>query len=109
MHTDIGGGYARGAYDISDLSLAWMVDRCAPFLIFDFDKDGVTDKIAKMLKAIGEGLSNVCLLHSSMLRFSAKLHIQAHPAVKAASSAFDSFLEVRISFLHYKREIQIAD
>jgi hypothetical protein len=34
VHTDVGGGYKRGANDVSDLSLAWMVDRCTPFLSF---------------------------------------------------------------------------
>ena len=42
--------------------------------LFDFDKDGVTDKIAKVLKAIGEGLSNVCLPCLFMLRVYAELH-----------------------------------
>ncbi|KIM22603.1 hypothetical protein M408DRAFT_28586 [Serendipita vermifera MAFF 305830] len=34
VHTDVGGGYERDYRDISDLSLAWMVDMCWPYLNF---------------------------------------------------------------------------
>ncbi|KAJ8520909.1 hypothetical protein ONZ45_g2327 [Pleurotus djamor] len=37
VHTDIGGSYARGYRDISDIALAWMIDRCSPKLAFDRD------------------------------------------------------------------------
>ncbi|KAJ8475344.1 hypothetical protein ONZ45_g15641 [Pleurotus djamor] len=35
VHSDVGGSYARGYLDISDLALAWMIDRCSPQLAFD--------------------------------------------------------------------------
>ncbi|KAJ8475343.1 hypothetical protein ONZ45_g15643 [Pleurotus djamor] len=35
VHSDIGGSYERGYLDISDLALAWMIDRCSPTLAFD--------------------------------------------------------------------------
>ena len=35
VHTDVGGGYERGYRDVSDLSLAWMVDMCSSALVFD--------------------------------------------------------------------------
>ncbi|KIM22601.1 hypothetical protein M408DRAFT_332846 [Serendipita vermifera MAFF 305830] len=34
VHTDVGGGYERDYRDISDLSFAWMVDMCWPYLNF---------------------------------------------------------------------------
>ncbi|KAJ8475345.1 hypothetical protein ONZ45_g15642 [Pleurotus djamor] len=37
VHSDIGGSYARGYLDISDLALAWMIDRCSSSLAFDRD------------------------------------------------------------------------
>ncbi|EPS36468.1 hypothetical protein H072_10011 [Dactylellina haptotyla CBS 200.50] len=33
-HSSIGGGYSD--HELADISLAWMVDRCAPFLRFDW-------------------------------------------------------------------------
>ena len=33
MHTNVGGGYPDQA--IADLTLAWMIDLCRPFLVFD--------------------------------------------------------------------------
>ena len=35
VHTDVGGGYERGYRDVSDLSLAWMIDMCSSALVFD--------------------------------------------------------------------------
>ncbi|KIM30359.1 hypothetical protein M408DRAFT_297258 [Serendipita vermifera MAFF 305830] len=34
VHADVGGGYLRDRRDISDLSLAWMIDMCWPYLNF---------------------------------------------------------------------------
>ncbi|KAG8846271.1 hypothetical protein FRB91_000956 [Serendipita sp. 411] len=34
VHTDIGGGYSRSYQDISDITFAWMVDRCKGSLKF---------------------------------------------------------------------------
>ncbi|KAG8859911.1 hypothetical protein FRB91_005781 [Serendipita sp. 411] len=35
VHTDVGGGYERAYRDISDLTFAWMVDRCSGQLDFE--------------------------------------------------------------------------
>ncbi|KAG8757298.1 hypothetical protein FRC14_002181, partial [Serendipita sp. 396] len=35
VHTDVGGGYERAYRDISDLTFAWMVDRCEGQLDFE--------------------------------------------------------------------------
>ncbi|KIM30358.1 hypothetical protein M408DRAFT_328361 [Serendipita vermifera MAFF 305830] len=34
VHTDVGGGYERDYRDLSDISFAWMVDMCWPYLNF---------------------------------------------------------------------------
>ncbi|KAG8772821.1 hypothetical protein FRC19_000117 [Serendipita sp. 401] len=34
VHTDVGGGYSRSYKDMSDITFAWMVDRCKGFLKF---------------------------------------------------------------------------
>ncbi|KAG8819003.1 hypothetical protein FRC17_010631, partial [Serendipita sp. 399] len=34
VHTDVGGGYERAYDDISDITFAWMVDRCSEYLKF---------------------------------------------------------------------------
>ncbi|KAG8828728.1 hypothetical protein FRC19_000116 [Serendipita sp. 401] len=39
VHTDVGGGYSRVYDDISDITLAWMIDRCDRRLRFKQGKD----------------------------------------------------------------------
>ncbi|KAK6532085.1 hypothetical protein TWF694_003247 [Orbilia ellipsospora] len=34
VHSTVGGGYSD--HELADISLAWMIDRCAPFLRFDW-------------------------------------------------------------------------
>ena len=46
VHTDVGGGYERAYRDISDLSFAWMIDMCWPYLSFK------NKKIKESLKAV---------------------------------------------------------
>ena len=67
VHTDVGGGYERAYRDISDLSFAWMIDMCWPYLSFK------NEKIKETLK-----LPSVELVDPDELSFFGKLALKLH-------------------------------
>ena len=67
-------------------------------VLSSLDNVGGAHIVAKTLRAVGELLNNVCLLPLSHIPpfLRAESCDQTHPAVKADSSALDSFLRVCI-------------